>query len=484
MASGRPDAPAEDLTSRLEAAIAPVRRYGIRSFLVAITAVGVLAGILSASGKVLPLWQYLLVITGAYVLVLLAFILSSPRYKFWLFSLIYRRPLKHTPEGRPYHRHVAGTRPGAPVLQVAAGRKVDRIYEGGFRTLLEAKNPVAIIACSPRDVSDQSALPAGMWGRGATRTECVVDPGVFGIPLERYSFERHLTEGRGGRQDTDHMLAIKDIVYLAELAQALRPEGLSAAAEPFIWPEHHVDIPFLASHDLVVIGGGDSNFWHAALFEPVRQSFLNPASTIPLALDLRDSGGGEISFYGSRMINVALAGKEQIPGLEKARRFELDERRFPTCAMILAAENPFARALGRSHWCTFVAGTRSLGGCGAVLALAAMVEQMRRDPGVDYGSLVETAEPDVVAKVSALLVRTTQVEYAAGGHDDPRGRREIPVDGPDPDYRDSYTAIGVEYLDNLSGTPQWRPLVGLRGTPPVAAEPAAELREEVRTVGV
>jgi hypothetical protein len=479
MASGGPDPPVEHRIPFLEGAIAPIRRYGMRSFLVAITAVGVLAGILSASGITLPLWKYLVVTTATYLAVLLAFILSRPRYKFWLFSLVYRRPRTHTPEGGPTWRHVVGTRPGAPVFQVAAGRKVDRIYEGGFRTLLEAENPVAIIASSPRDVSDPDALPAGMWGRGATRTECLVDPSVFGIPLERYSFERHLTEGRAGHQDIDHMLAIKDIVYLAELAQALRPGGSSG--QPFIWPEHHVDIPFLACHDLVVIGGGDSNFWHAALFEPVRQSFLNPPSTIPLALDLRDSSG-EISFYGSRMINVALAGKEKIPGLEKARRFELDERRFPTCAMLLAVENPFARALQRSHWCVFVAGTRSLGGCGAVLALAAIIEQMRRDPNANFGSFVETADPDVAAKVSALLVRTTTVEYAAEGSDDTRGRREIPVDGPDPDYRDSYVAVGVEYLDNLGETPGWRPLVNVRSTPEGAAE--LETVREVTSAGV
>jgi hypothetical protein len=476
MASRRPGS--EEHAPLLEGVIAPVRRYGMRSFLVAVTIVATLAGLFSASAIVLPFWQYLVIAAGAYLVVLVAFTLSSPRYKFWLFSLVYRRPLTHSPEGRPYHRHVHGAEPGAPVLQVAAGRKVDRIYEGGFRTLLEALNPVAIIASSPRDVSDPDALPAGMWGRGASRTECLVDPNVFGIPLERYSFERHLTEGR---QDTDHMLAVRDIVYLPELAHALRPDS-PLAGEAFTWPEQTVDIPFLAAHDVVVVGGGDSNFWHGALFEPVRQSFLNPPSTIPLALDLRDSGG-DISYYGSRMINVSLAGKQAIPGLEKARRFELDERRFPTCAMILAVENPFARAIGRSHWCVFVAGTRSLGTSGAVLALAAMIEEMRRDPSASYGSLVETAEPDVRAKVSALLVRTKEVEYAAENRHQSRGRRDIPVDKPDPDYRDSYTAVGVEYLDNLGDAPFWRPLVTL-SRPPAPAEIEPPDVREVTSVGV
>src|SRR5439155_18077822 len=180
-----------------------------------------------------------------------------------------------------------------------------------------------------------------------------------------------------------------------------RGERVLHAAEPFLWSEQCVDLEFLAAHDVVVVGGGDSNFWHAALFEPVLQSFAKPRSTIPLALDLCDHSG-DLSFFGSRSINVAPAGKEQIPGLERARRFELDERRFPTCAMILAVENPFARALRRAHWCAFVAGTRSVGTSAAVLALAAMVRQMRLDESVDYGSLVETDEPDVRARVSAL----------------------------------------------------------------------------------
>jgi hypothetical protein len=474
MGAASRNAPGEERVPLLEGLIAPVRRYGIRSFVLAITIVGIIASLLSASGIVLELWEYMLITAGTFVAVLGVFLLSSPRYKFWLVSRVYRRP-KQSAEGLPYRGHVQGTRRRAPVRQVAAGRKIDRVYEGGFRALLDARNPVAIIASSPRDVSNPNALPAGMWSRGATRTECVVDPSVFGIPVERYSFERHMTEGR---QDIDHMLAIKDILYVPELAQALRPQGFDATAEPFMWPEHHVDMPFLASHDLVVIGGGDSNFWHAALFEPVRQSFLNPPSTIPLALDLLDSGDSGVPFYGSRLINVRLAGKERIPGLEKARRYELDERRFPTCAMIVAVENPFARALGRDHWCVFVSGMRSLGGSGAVLALAALLDAMRSDPELNYASLVETAEPDVHARVSALLVRTTMVEYAAEAVDGtvvPRGRRAVPADRPDPEYRDSYSAIGVEYLDNVEGPPEWRPLVTV-GT--AARAPAEPVREE------
>src|SRR5256714_4811376 len=206
------------MAARLERLIAPVRRFGIRSFVVATSAVGLLAGLLSASGETRPLWQYLVIAAAAYAVALVAFTLSSPRYRFWLFSLVYRRPVERTPEGRPYHRHVHGERDDAPVLQVAAGRRIDRVYEGGLRMLLAAERPVAVIASSPRDVSNPVGRQTGMFARGGSRTECVVDPCVFGIPLERYGFERHMTEGR---QDTDHMLAVKDLVDLPQPARAL-----------------------------------------------------------------------------------------------------------------------------------------------------------------------------------------------------------------------------------------------------------------------
>lgn len=472
----------EDRSPLLEALVAPVRVYGMRAFVGALSILGIIATFLSASGIILRPWQYIAIMAGAFIGVLTTLILSSPRYKFLLFSLIYRRPLKRDPIDRPYHLHLRGAGKGAPVLQVAAGRRVDRVYEAGMRSLLDARNPIAIIASPPRDVSRKDALPAGMWSRGGTRSEAVVDPSVFGIPLEKYSFERHMTEGGG--QDTDHMLAVKDIVFLPHLAVALRAAGGEDGrpADPFIWPEHCVDIQFLAAHDLVVVGGGDSNFWHAAVFEPVLRSFTNPQSTVPLACDLRDPSG-TLSFYGSQSINLNITNRHLIPGLEKARRHELDERRFPTSGMILAVENPFARALGRDHWCAFVAGPRSLGTSGAVLGLAAIIEEMRADPAVNYTTLVDTAEPDVTASVSALITRTIRCEYAADDYTGvlrPRGVNEIPVDRPDPDYRDSYMPTGVEYLDNHGEVPVWRPLVDLE--PPAAAEQAGQPREAA-TVG-
>ena len=440
----------------LERLIAPVRRHGMRSFLIAVSVVGVIAGILSASNMTLALWEYVAMTGGVFLVAVAALTLSQPRYKFWLFSLIYRRPIKRDDCGRPRFRNLYGTNPHAPVYQVAAGRGIDRFYESGFRAMLEADDPIAVVATSPRDVSDPSRLPAGMFNPRGSRTECTVDPTTFGIALEPYAFER---ERADGQQDTDHMVATRDLVYLTNLSQSLRGRDGSwtAEAEPFIWPEHCVDLPFLTQHDLCVIGGGDTNFWHAALFEPVFQRFHEPESTIPLALDLRET---ENPFYSSRTIAVRLADRERIPGLEGARRFELDERNFPTCGMILACANPFASASEHSHWCVFIAGTRSLGTAGAVLGLAAMLERMRADDRVNYFSAVETTQPGVRALVSALLIRVVEVEYAAES-DRERGRWRIPTDRPDPDYRDSYVPTAVEYLDNTGEAPEWKPLVSV-----------------------
>jgi hypothetical protein len=464
----------------LETFIGPVRRYGMKSFPYAIAIAGTLAGIFSASGIVLPLWAYIAVAAGSFLGVLLVFILSSPRYKFMLFSLVYRRPVKRDPIDRPYYLNLRGAERGAPVLQVAAGRKIDPVYEAGLRALLDSKNPVAITAAPARDVSRKDRLPAGMWGRGGSRTESVVDPTAFGIALDEYSFERHYT---GAADDTEHSLAVKDVIFLPHLAVALRAAGYDPTrpADPFMWPEHCVDIQFLAAHDLVVVGGGDTNFWHGALFEPVYRAFTQPRSTIPLACDLRDPTG-DLSFYGSASINLNLHNRHLIPGLEEARRYELDERRFPTSAMILAVDNPFARALGRDHWCTFVAGPRSLGTSGAVLGLAAILEEMRANPATNYMTLVDTAEPGVTASVSALITRTVRCEYAADDYTGvlrARGINDIPTDRPDPDYRDSYIPVGVEYLDNHGEIPLWRPLVDLE---PVAAAQDEQPREAV-TVG-
>src|SRR5262249_22407498 len=190
----------------------------------------------------------------------------------------------------------------------------------------------------------------------------------------------------------------------------LRGDG-GLADVPLMWPEHCVDPMQLAGRDVVVVGGPDTNFWHGALFEPVAEQFSSPRSSVPLALDLRETSPG-LPIYGSRSMSVALAGLSSVLHHTREDEAELDERLYPTYGMILACRNPFAAAVGRSHWCVFVAGTRSLGTSGAVLALVMMLHSMARDPALNYYSEVPTDAADVTAPVSAVPCRTIPAEQS------------------------------------------------------------------------
>jgi hypothetical protein len=255
-------------------------------------------------------------------------------------------------------------------------------------------------------------------------------------------------------------------VFLPELVAALTG-GDETADAPVLWPEHCVDPALLAEHDVVVVGGPDTNFWHGGLFEPVARDFANPRSSVPLALDMREEGA--FPSYGSRSLTTVLAGSAAVFPHARESRVLLDERLYPTHAMILACRNPYAAALGRSHWCVFVAGTRSLGTSGAVLALTLMLRHMRREEGTTYFSEVPTDSARVRARVSAVLIRVAEMEQAALRRDgalQPRQRRRHPPEGLDPHYSDSYIPTEVDYLayDEPGGTPRWATL-GRLGAP-------------------
>jgi hypothetical protein len=222
-------------------------------------------------------------------------------------------------------------------------------------------------------------------------------------------------------------------------------------------PEHCVDPVQLAGRDVVVVGGPDTNFWHGALYEPVARAFATPPSSVPLAAGLRE-GSPELPSYGSRSLSVVLAGLSSAVRHTRHDRAELDERLYPTYGMVLACRNPFAAAVGRSHWVTFVAGTRSLGTSGAVLALTMAVQAMRADPRLNLWSEVPGGSDGARARVSALLCRVSEVEQSVlrrNGAITPRGLRTLPAEGLDPQYSDSYTPVAVEYLSYAEDRPRW-----------------------------
>jgi hypothetical protein len=153
----------------------------------------------------------------------------------------------------------------------------------------------------------------------------------------------------------------------------------------------------------------------------------------------------------------------------RSEQVQLDERLYPTHAMILACRNPFAAAAGRSRWVVFVAGTRSLGTSGAVLALTLMLRRMRADPEANFYSEVPTGSRRVRAQVSAALIRVAEVEQAVlrrDGSVQPRQRRRMAPEGLDPHYSDSYMPTEVDVLAYGTGdAPQWTTL-GRLGRPP------------------
>src|SRR5699024_5729347 len=135
--------------------------------------------------------------------------------------------------------------------------------------------PLLVIPSNHLDVAREHELLLPMFAGRERRSRVEVDLRPLGLPIPPYTFARDLPEGV---QDTDHTLAVKDLVYLPELAAAL-----GATEPPARWPEHCVDPVLLADRDVVGVGGPDTNFWHGALFEPVAREFGNPESSVPLA---------------------------------------------------------------------------------------------------------------------------------------------------------------------------------------------------------
>lgn len=432
-----------------------VRVYGSRALLGGTSSSGVLAGFMDATGERFSLQVYLgfAVVMAALLLVLLG--PGGRRVGRLLLAPLGGGRTRQSP-GRPRQLELAVLTPSAPVRQVQAARSDDPVYAAGLRVLLDPGRPLVVIPSNRRDVGRDHELALPLFAGRHRRSRVDVDPGEFDIPLPPYSFERELPEGV---QDTDHTLAIKDLMFVPELAAVLRADAPLDAA-PIMWPEHCVDPRQLAERDLVLVGGPDTNFWHGALYEPVARGFESPVSSVPLALGLRDPGT-TVPSYGSRSLSVALSGLSSVLSHTRQSRAELDERLYPTYGMVLATRNPYAAALGLSRWCVFVAGTRSLGTCGAVLALTMMLQAMRQDPQVNFFSFAPTESDDVSAPVSAVLCRVTGVERAALRRDGrllPRTTATMPLEGQDPHYSDSYVPVEVEYLSYSHPTPRWESL--------------------------
>ncbi len=423
-----------------------VRTNGSRAVLGGVSTSAVTAGFLDATERSWNLLAYVALAVGAGLVILVGLGATSARVRLLLLVPGARRARARP--GRPAQLRFAGS---GPLRQVEAARCDDPVYGAGLRVLLGDSDPLLLIPSNRRDVAREHELLLPLFADRERRSRVRVDLAELGIPLAPYAFARELPEGV---QDTDHTLAVKDLVFLPELAAAL-----GARTAPVMWPEHCVDPLLLAEHDLVVVGGPDTNFWHGALFEPAAREFASPPSSVPLALDMREPG--DLPTYGSRMLTAQLAGSGAVFPHSRSERVELDERLYPTHAMVLACRNPYAAAIGRSRWCVFVAGTRSLGTSGAVLALTLMLRAMRAQDDLNFFSEVPTSSRRVRARVSAVLVRVAEVEQAALRRDGqllPRQRRRLAPEGLDPHYSDSYVPTEVDHLSYAGDSPQWTTL--------------------------
>jgi hypothetical protein len=424
-----------------------------RAVLGGVSVSGITAGFLDATGHSGRLIWYVALAVAVAVAILAGLGAAGRRLR--LLLLVPGTDRARTAPGRPRQLELVPTGRGAPVRQVSAARCDDPVYGAGLRVLLEPSRPLLVIPSNRRDVGREHELLLPLFADRERRSRVEVDLSSLGIPVPPYVFDRELPEGV---QDVDHTLAVKDLVYVPELAAALRGDDPMADA-PIMWPEHCVDPALLAERDVVLLGGPDTNFWHGALFEAAAREFAAPPSSVPLAMDLREEGA--FPTYGSRSMTVQLAGARSVFSHTREERVELDERLYPTYAMILACRNPYAAAVGRSHWCVFVAGTRSLGTSGGVLALAMMLQAMRRDPEANFFSEVPTDSAKVRARVSAVLCRTTEVEQATLRRDGrvvPRQRRRLAPEGLDPHYSDSYVPLELQYLSYAEGEPRWATL--------------------------
>lgn len=425
-----------------------IRDKASKATLSAISVTAVLAGFLSAAGIRWPLLAYLAIILvlSPIVLTLLGFAVGPFGYLMLLPGLRSRGRGSQTPEP-------LGLMTPAPSVRaslVQATRSDDPIYSAGLKTLLGQSHPIIIVPSNPRDVSKPHELLHPLFTDGKSRSRVELDLRPEGFRLPTLRFERELPEGV---QDADHTLAIKDQLFIPELVLALRDAG-AQLGNPVMWPEHCVDAQLIAERDVIIIGGPDTNFWHAALFEAIAHEFEHPRSSVPLALSLRDQSH-EIPIYGSRSLLLQLASPA---GLPNRTDLELDERIFPTYAMILATRNPLAAARGLSRWCVFVAGSRSLGTSGAVIALSAMLRIMVEDSQANFASTVPTSVPGIHAQASAILCRTTEVECAMirrGGQTLNRARQRLSPVGLDPHYSDTYVPTEVEYLSYTGTASKW-----------------------------
>ncbi|MEU4092279.1 hypothetical protein [Streptomyces sp. NPDC026673] len=446
------------LMSRGERIRRHVRTHVQRAVVGGISSVAVLAGFLSAAEITWPLHLYLLLTLGATALFLPGLALLEPGRRHILVGRLLHRG--RTVTGRP---DPLPPLPSVTVIDRASAPQImatacdDPVYMAGFRALLPPNRPLIVVPSGPSDVGRPEEMLWPLFEHRFSRSHHQVDLRRFGLPLSPYVVERELSGDNGSAQ---RLLPVRDLTFTTALATAL--VAGSDQPVPPLTPEHCVDPLQIAQHDVVIVGGPDTNFWHAVLFEPLHQEFALPASSVPLAFRMRRERDGGIPVYGNTIASAVRDGQGHDERHASSSLFGHVLQ--PTYGMILACRNPLAAALGLSRWCVFVAGTTSLATAGAVLALSRVLRRMSGDRDTNLSTVVPTAHPHVRAQVSAALCRVTEVEQSSvrsNGRVIPRQRRPLPAAGPVPDgFHDFWLPTRCELLDcsDSDSQPRWHPV--------------------------
>ena len=424
-----------------------VRGDGLTSAIAAAAILGFVAGILDASNVKWPLWVYTVI---APLLAIVVLVLRRRRTRLVIAQWLFRRGADRADELATPPRPATRNADRRHRSWVDVTSTPDAYYRGGFATMHRRDaSPLIITASNPRDVSRPDQLTQPLFSAQWDGRPLTVDLGPL---VPNFELIRSLPQAN----DPNHTFASRDVCYLPELGAELML--MAESASPLARPEHCVDTKLLADHDLVIVSGPDTNFWHAALYEGVARRFGSPVSSIRLGAGLRDVSSAGVPVYGSSdlFVRVRHASEAFSRRPDDNGEVRLPEATHPTYGFLLLTTNPLSDPHA-PRWCVFVAGLRSIGTMAATLVLTSMLRAMRTEQIDDVWSAVPISDGfgDVAARCSFAVVRASVVE-AAATPSEPRVRRPIAHDRPDPLYRDSYVVVEAEVLDNTGPDPRWR----------------------------
>ena len=432
----------------LNRSVKTLRVQGTRAFAIGCTGTALIVGVVSASGQHVSL--PLSILSGfAIGVAYLALASNGSRVSLAALLAQERRVALEIASDQPPRAASIRMQRALSLLQCDD----DAYHAGNMSILRDFEGPwIAVTPTAAHEVGQIDSYPAGMFavGVGSGLMTQYSLKGKFGLDVPDIDFRRMLP---GGRSEEDHGVRTRDYAFLADLAGAVAKRG-GNVERPFIWPEHTVDPFMLADHNVVVVGGPDTNFWHAALLELSHQAFTLPPSPIRLGVSTRSDQSGGVPTYGMEQVWVDVPGLDRvIPEVPPGRPAVMHANRYPSYAFILAMDNRLAMAKGKRRAVVLVFGMRSLATTAAVSALATVF-------GSELSGLPcnTTLSARVVAPSSVWIVRVTEAECMARSSGEPREVLSVPSSGAMSTYHDSLMPRALEILTGTAGAIGWVPI--------------------------